>query len=589
MSTRATGVQEWQDIPWPQVERNVHKLQRRIYRAAQRGDRKKVHRLQRLLLSSWSAKCLAVRRVTQDNQGKKTPGVDGLAALEPRERLVLVCTLGLDAKPQPIRRVWIPKPGTDEQRPLGIPTIGDRARQALVLLALEPEWEARFEPNSYGFRPGRSCHDAIEAIFGSIKQLPKYVLDADIAKCFDRIDHEALLDKLNTFARLRRSINGWLKAGVLEGEHLFPTEQGTPQGGVLSPLLANVALHGLERVVQDAFPKTKTVNGQVINWSPTVIRYADDFVVCHRDREVIQRSRTIIQGWLGGMGLELKPSKTRISHTLHPQDGPAGFDFLGFNIRQYPVGKYHTGKDTQGKPLGFKTLIKPSKQKVQLHRKRLAEIVKRHRGAPQGALIKHLNPLIKGWCNYYRTVVSTKTFDKLDDVLYHRLRSWARRRHPHKGQGWVVRKYWRLPHWTFGPPQGPVLGKHGWTRITRHVKVSGKKSPYDGDWGYWAGRQGRYPGMSQWLGLVLKRQGGKCAACGLYFRPWDLLEVHHQDGQHNNNRRGNLAALHRHCHDAVHRRGQNAPEESVLDRDCSFEEPYEGESLTYGSEDQPGG
>src|SRR6266536_1106061 len=248
MSTRATGVQEWRDIPWPQVERDVHTLQRRIYRASQRGDMTVVHRLQRLLMSSWSAKCLAVRRVTQDNQGKKTAGIDGVAALEAEERLVLVATLDLDAKPQPTRRVWIPKPGTDEQRPLGIPTLSDRALQALVKLALEPQWEAQFEPNSYGFRPGRSCHDAVEGIFESIKQCPKYILDADIAKCFDRIDHKALLDKINTFPQLRRIIKAWLEAGVLDGETLFPTEHGTPQGEVISPLLANIALHGMEKI-----------------------------------------------------------------------------------------------------------------------------------------------------------------------------------------------------------------------------------------------------------------------------------------------------------------------------------------------------
>lgn len=584
MSTPATGVQEWRDIPWPKVERNVHKLQKRIYQASLRGEVKKVHRLQRLLLSSWSAKCLAVRRVTQDNQGKNTPGVDGVAALEPEERLVLVENLSLDAKPQPIRRVWIPKPGTDEQRPLGIPTLSDRAVQALVKLALEPEWEPRFEPNSYGFRPGRGCHDAIEAVFNSIKQLPKYVLDADIAKCFDRICHRALLEKLNTFPRLRRLIRGWLQAGVLEGENLFPTVEGTPQGGVLSPLLANIALHGLETVIQDAFPKTKTVNGRVVNWVPTVIRYADDFVICHRDRTVIQQCQEIVQGWLRGMGLELKPSKTRISHTLHPQDGEAGFDFLGFSIRQYPVGKYHTGKDTQGKPLGFKTHIQPSKQKVLLHQRRLAEIVRAHRGAPQEALIRHLNPLIRGWSNYYRTVVSTRTFDKVDSVLYHLLRGWASRRHPDKGQKWIVRKYWRIPLWTFGTTKGLLLRKHGWTRIVRHIKVRGNKSPYDGDWPYWAARRGHYPGVKDWLARLLKQQGGKCDQCGLYFRPWDLLEVHHRDGQPTNNQWSNLAVLHRHCHDAVHGRGGLKPKASIHDKDYSFEEPYECESLMYGSE-----
>src|SRR5262249_48829628 len=191
-----------------------------------------------------------------------------------------------------------------EQRPLGIPTMSDRAAQALVKLALEPQWEARFEPNSYGFRPGRSCHDAIEAIFNEIRYRPKFVLDADISKCFDRIDHRALLDKLDTFPLLRRTIKGWLKAGVLDGGQLFATEQGAPQGGVLSPVLANVALHGLEEVVAAAFPKTRTIDGKIKRWTPAVIRYADDFVVLHDDRDVVRRSKEVIEGWLRGMGLE---------------------------------------------------------------------------------------------------------------------------------------------------------------------------------------------------------------------------------------------------------------------------------------------
>lgn len=585
MSTPATGVQEWRDIPWPKVERNVHKLQRRIFRASQRGDVRTVHRLQRLLISSWSAKCLATRRVTQDNQGKKTAGVDGIAALEPTERLVLAAALSLDAKPQPIRRVWIPKPGTDEQRPLGIPTIADRARQALVKLALEPEWEARFEPNSYGFRPGRSCHDAIMAIFESIKQCAKYVLDGDIAKCFDRINHTALLEKLNTFPRLRRVIQGWLEAGVLDRDKLFATEQGTPQGGVLSPLLANVALHGMEKVILDAFPKTKTVNGKVVEWAPTVVRYADDFVVCHRDLGVVQRCQEILQQWLGGMGLELKPSKTRIGHTLREHDGQAGFDFLGFTIRQHPVGKYHTGKDTRGRPLGFKTLIKPSTAKVVWHYRQMAEMVRRHQVVPQEALIHHLNPVIRGWCNYYRTAASKQTFSKVRHLLFWSLMRWARRRHPSKGRRWVVSKYWRMPQWSFGPAKGPTLYEHDRTKIVRHVKVVGGRSPFDGDWVYWAGRQGHYPGVSWWLARLLKRQHGKCVHCGLYFMPGDLPEVHHVDGKHGKN----LAVLHRHCHDTVHGPGTKNRLESIRDKDCPREEPYECESLTYGSEDQPGG
>jgi RNA-directed DNA polymerase len=550
---------DWQDLPWPQVERKVFKLQRRIHRASQRQDTKTVHALQRLLLRSWYAKLLAVRRVTQDNQGKNTPGVDGIARLEPKERLELAHGLHLDARPQPIRRVWIPKPGSDEQRPLGIPTLADRARQALVKLVLEPQWEAKFEPNSYGFRPGRSCQDAIEAIFTCINRKAKYVLDADIAKCFDRIDHAALLEKLDTFPRLRRLIKGWLRAGVLEGERLFPTKEGTPQGGVLSPLLANVALHGMEEFLHRAFPHTKTVQGQRLKWTPTLIRYADDFVVCHPDLEVVQQCRQLLQDWLRPLGLELKASKTHIRHTLEARDGETGFDFLGFTIRQFPVGKHHTGKNSNGKLLGYKTLIKPSVKKVQLHTRRLGDVVRRYQGAPQEALIAKLNPLIRGWCNYYRAVVSKEIFADCDHVLCQQLRRWGNRRHPRKSKGWVVRKYWRFPEWTFSPSQGKALVKHTATRIVRHVKVQGGRSPFDGEWGYWTGRLGRYPGMSLWKALLLQRQGGKCAHCGLYFRPGDLVEIHHTDADHENNHRRNLAALHGHCHDDAHRASKVEP------------------------------
>jgi RNA-directed DNA polymerase len=284
MSTAQPPVYEWKTQNWRKVEQRVFKLQKRIYRASQRGDTKTVHKLQRLLTSSWSARLLATRRVTQDNQGKKTAGVDGVKNLTPPQRLTLARTLRLRPKAKPTRRVWIPKPGTTEKRGLGIPVMQERATQALVKLALEPEWEARFEPNSYGFRPGRSTHDAIEAIYTTINQKPKFVLDADIAKCFDRINHTALLKKLHTYPTLRRVIKAWLKAGVMDGGKLFPTEEGTPQGGVVSPLLANIALHGLETAIKQAFPWTKKVQGRRVEWQPYVIRYADDFVGATRGR-----------------------------------------------------------------------------------------------------------------------------------------------------------------------------------------------------------------------------------------------------------------------------------------------------------------
>jgi len=248
----------------------------RIYRAAQRGDKQLVRRLQGLLTRSWSAKMIAVRQVTQQNQGKKTAGIDGVVALKPSERRSLVKQLRVNdgKKVRPTRRVWIPKPGRDEKRPLGIPIMYDRALQGLVKIALEPEWEAVFETNSYGFRPGRGCHDAVEAIFSSIKAMPKWVLDADIAKCFDRIDHNALLGKLNNSSPIRKKIREWLKAGVMDRHAYQPTYAGTPQGGVISPLLANIALHGMETEVRKVVPATRDSQKEL-----GVVRYADDFVV----------------------------------------------------------------------------------------------------------------------------------------------------------------------------------------------------------------------------------------------------------------------------------------------------------------------
>lgn len=348
---------KWQDLPWRKIEGQVFKLQKRIYQASQRGDTKAVHKLQRLLLSSWAAKCLAVRRVTQDNRGKKTAGIDGVKALTPSQRMQLVQSLTLSGTARPVRRVWIPKPGKTEKRPLGIPTMQNRAEQALAKLALEPEWEAKFEPNSYGFRPGRSVHDAIVALSMAMRRQPKYVLDADIAACFDNISHTALLDKLNTFPLMRRAIRAWLKAGVMESDKLFPTAAGSPQGGVISPLLANIALHGLEITVAEAHPQTQ------------VIRYADDLVVLHRDLEVVEAAQQTVAKWLADMGLELKPSKTTVTHTLDEHGGHIGLDFLGFHIRQYRVGKTHSGKTIAIRPLSnrarqrFAGTIKLSKRR----------------------------------------------------------------------------------------------------------------------------------------------------------------------------------------------------------------------------------
>ncbi|WP_353933351.1 group II intron reverse transcriptase/maturase (plasmid) [Okeanomitos corallinicola TIOX110] len=538
---------EWQSINWRKLERRVFKLQKRIFKASQRGDVKAVRRLQKTLMKSWSAKCLAVRRVTQDNQGKKTAGVDGVKSLTPQQRLSLISQLKLGKKAAPTRRVWIPKPGTQEKRPLGIPTIKERAKQALVKLALEPEWEARFEVNSFGFRPGRSCHDAVEAIFNAIRYKAKYVLDADIAKCFDQIDHKALLEKLHTFPSVRRQIKAWLKAGVMDGKTLFPTEEGTPQGGILSPLLANVALHGMENRIKQTFKKA------------ILIRYADDFVILHEDLSTVQKCQEIIADWLKDMGLTLKPSKTRLAHTLneHGNEQP-GFDFLGFNVRHFPVGQHHTGKNTYGKPLGFKTIITPSKAKQKEHYEAIAEIIEAHKGANQATLIKLLNPVISGWSNYYSTVVSKEAFSHQDYLIFQKLVAWARHRHADKSWEWISRKYWQTiggDQWVFATqledknPQ--ILRKHNATPIVRHIKVKGDASPFNGDFIYWSTRMGKHPEAPHRVSMLLKRQKGKCAHCELFFRDGDVMEIDHKipRSQGGKDEYRNLQLLHRHCHD----------------------------------------
>jgi RNA-directed DNA polymerase len=498
---------------------------------------------------------LAVRRVTQDNRGKRTAGVDGVKSLTPRQRQRLAQTLRLTDRAAPLRRVWLPKPGTEERRPLGIPTLQDRAAQALAKLALEAEWEARFAPNSYGFRPGRGTHDAIEAIVNGIRWQPKYVLDADISKCFDRIDHAVLLAKLHTTATLRRAIRAWLRAGVLDGPTLFPTDAGTPQGGVVSPLLANIALHGLETALQATCPATRHHRC----WRPIVVRYADDFVVLHPDLRVIQQVAEQAQGWLAKVGLALHPQKTRIGHTLREHAGQRpGFDFLGFQVRQFLVGRTHSGTTGgRGRPsvrLGFKTATQPSAAAMRRHLDAIRRQIRQDRAASQAVLVAHLTPVIRGWTQYYRTGTAKASFARLDYLTYQQLRRWAYRRHAGRSRTWVVRKYWRREQgtWAFAPPGGRSLPRHTATAIRRHVKVQGDRSPLDGDWAYWGRRLGRHPELPQRTALLLHRQHGRCAWCGQAFRHGDLLEIDHRVPRATGgpDRYHNWQLLHGHCHDA---------------------------------------
>jgi RNA-directed DNA polymerase len=570
---------EWNKLNWKKIQKSVFKLQKRIYKASLSGNTKEVRKLQKTMTRSWNAKLLATRQVTQDNTGKRTAGIDGVKSVPPNERSHLAQKLNLKQRPLPARRIYIPKPGKDEKRPLSIPAMRDRALQALVKLALEPEWEAKFEPNSYGFRSGRSAHDAIATIYNSIKQKDKFVLDADISKCFDRIDHNYLINKLSTYPTLARLIKSWLKAGWIFRGFKEESIEGTPQGGVISPLLANVALHGMEnRLKQYAESlKIKGLSKSSKRDSLTFVRYADDFVVLHENQDVISRSKEVISDWLKEVGLELSEAKTRISHTLNPfGNNKPGFEFLGFNIRQYPMGTHQTGKNPHGIKLGFKTFIKPSTKKVIEHYKKIADIISQHNAAPQKVLIMKLNPIIRGWANYYSAVVSKEIYGKIDQLIWLRLKRWCQRRHRNKNATWSLRKYFKTVgnrNWVFS--EGDIaLASHMETIIIRHVKVKGTASPFNGDDTYWASRLGKHPELPTRIVILLKKQKGKCNQCGLTFRDDEQLEVDHiiptiKGGK---NFYSNLQLLHRHCHDV---KTANDGSGCTYEKGRTIEEPCE--------------
>jgi RNA-directed DNA polymerase len=557
----ATPTEDWKTLPWRKLEQKVFRLQKRIYQAERRGNVRAVHSLQRLLMKSEAARLLAVRRVTQDNQGKRTAGIDGIKAVKPNDRFVMAQRLRdhTTIKAQPVRRIMIPKPGKDELRPLGIPVMLDRAHQALVKLALEPQWEARFEPNSYGFRPGRSTHDAIEAIWLTIYRKPKYVLDADIKGCFDNINHQALLKKIDAPPDIYQATKAWLKAGIMTGLDFTPTEHGTPQGGVISPLLANIALHGLETHVEDAYDEKITYvirNGAsagaktCTHFRPKLVRYADDFVVLHQSREGIEAAQRAAEQFLAEMGLHLSPTKTRVTHTLEKQDGHVGFDFLGFHIRNYPVGKYRTHRDKHGNEIPFRTYITPSKENVKRHIHETGQYLRRMRGAQQRVIISHLNPIINGWARYYRGCAAKETFSLCDHLVHQQTWGWGRWRHKNKSHGWIKQRYWKRDgtrDWVFQDGDMQLL-LHKDMKIVRHTKVTGNRSPYDGDLLYWAQRLQNHPLNKVVTAKLLKRQRGRCMECGLIFQDGDLLEIDHIDPK-GGERIMNKQLLHRHCHD----------------------------------------
>jgi RNA-directed DNA polymerase len=469
-----------------------------------------------------------------ESEKSKSLGIDKEVVNTPKQRVILVNTWK-GGNPKPTRRVEIPKPN-GKKRPLGIPTVRDRIEQAVVKNSLEPEWEAVFEKNSYGFRPGRSCQDAIEQSFKLLSRWHNWVLEADIKGFFDNIAHESILNMMGSFPK-RQLIKEWLKAGFVFQGNFNPTEQGTPQGGVISPLLANIGLHGLENYI-------KTTNSKL-----GVVRYADDFIVTAKDKHSLETAQDLIQAWMSQRGLEVSYEKTLITSV---EDG---FDFLGFKSQR------HKGK----------LLIKPSKKKVLAFCKRIGKEVRNLNGANQEVLIKKLNPILMGFANYYKGVVSKETFGYISHRVWQYLWSWAKRRHPNKNKRWVMKRYFKTikgNRWTFacttsdrrGKEKELILYQMASTPIERHIKVKGDASPDDPSLKeYWDKRhqklgKSRFNKGSKFF-TIARNQDWRCPECGESLLNGEEIETHHilPVAEGGTDDVENLQHLHIPCHKQVHK------------------------------------
>ncbi|MFZ3202790.1 MAG: group II intron reverse transcriptase/maturase [Pseudomonas sp.] len=537
--------QQWHDIDWCRVQRNVRGMQVRIAKACREGEWRRVKALQRMLTRSKSARYLAVRRVTE-NQGKRTAGVDRVLWDTPDAKWK--AAQGLKQRgyqPRPLRRVFIPKTNGKE-RPLGIPTMTDRAMQALYLLALAPIAETTGDPNSYGFRIERSTADAMGQLFISLskKASAQWVLEADILGCFDHINHDWLIANVPTDKTVLRK---WLKAGVVHKGQLQATDAGTPQGGIISPTLANMVLDGLESQLKQHLGVTRAKKLKV-----NVVRYADDFVITGDSPELLESEvKPWVEQFLAVRGLRLSPEKTQIVHI------DQGFDFLGWNFRKY----------------NGKLLIKPSKKNVKAFYRKVKEVIDTHKTARQEDLIRLLNPMLRGWALYHQPVVAKQAYSRMDYRVFLKLWRWAKRRHPNKSLEWIRKKYYQTQseqNWVFattlmdesGAKRDVGLYSLASTPIERHKKVSGEYNPFDPAMEE-MGEKLRMERMLKKLKYreqilrLFQSQKGLCALCNQPITKETGWHDHHiiYRSQGGGDSLNNRVLLHPICHQQLHARG----------------------------------